>query len=158
MELINCQGKTPEATMASALYTDVKRKLHLSVFTRPQVHSTISCMVHLHKEQAVQNRAPSVSWHPCTGPICAKPVYTVLVIIFKPCRHGDIGVVGCKTYTLTMLAALSGMPSHAAWQMQQTLIQRLVVSRRACLGCVSGRMRASRPKPRMWMTLAMTLP
>ncbi|KAL3146410.1 hypothetical protein ABBQ32_003092 [Trebouxia sp. C0010 RCD-2024] len=36
MELINCQGKTPEATMASALYTDVKRKLHLSVFTRPQ--------------------------------------------------------------------------------------------------------------------------
>jgi len=37
MELINCQGKTPDATMASALYTDVKRKLHLSVFTRPQV-------------------------------------------------------------------------------------------------------------------------
>ncbi|DBA68284.1 hypothetical protein WJX79_001596 [Trebouxia sp. C0005] len=36
MELINCQGKTPDATMASALYTDVKRKLHLSVFTRPQ--------------------------------------------------------------------------------------------------------------------------
>lgn len=37
MELINCQGKTPEATMASALYTDVKRKLQSSVFTRPQV-------------------------------------------------------------------------------------------------------------------------
>ena len=37
MELINCQGKTPDATMASALYTDVKRKLHTSVFTRPQV-------------------------------------------------------------------------------------------------------------------------
>ena len=35
--LINCQGKTPEATMASALYTDVKRKQGASVFTRPQV-------------------------------------------------------------------------------------------------------------------------
>eukprot|EP00891_Asterochloris_glomerata_P000532 jgi/Astpho2/532/Aster-x0023 len=34
--LINCQGKTPEATMASALYTDVKRKQGASVFTRPQ--------------------------------------------------------------------------------------------------------------------------
>jgi hypothetical protein len=33
-ELIKCQGKTPEATMASALYTDVKRKLSKSVFTR----------------------------------------------------------------------------------------------------------------------------
>ena len=32
--LIQCQGKTPEATMASALYTDVKRKLAKSVFTR----------------------------------------------------------------------------------------------------------------------------
>ncbi len=32
--LINCQGKTPEATMASALYTDVKRKHNKSVFTR----------------------------------------------------------------------------------------------------------------------------
>eukprot|EP00884_Botryococcus_braunii_P003312 jgi/Botrbrau1/12982/Bobra.384_1s0007.1 len=34
--LIKCQGRTPEATMASALYTDVKRKLFNSVFTRPQ--------------------------------------------------------------------------------------------------------------------------
>jgi len=34
--LIKCQGKTPEATMASALYTDVKRKHDKSVFTRPQ--------------------------------------------------------------------------------------------------------------------------
>ncbi|GAX82406.1 hypothetical protein CEUSTIGMA_g9834.t1 [Chlamydomonas eustigma] len=33
---IKCQGKTPEATMASALYTDVKRKHAKSVFTRPQ--------------------------------------------------------------------------------------------------------------------------
>ena len=33
-ELINCQGRTPEATMASALYTDVKRKGDNSVFTR----------------------------------------------------------------------------------------------------------------------------
>ena len=32
--LIKCQGKTPEATMASALYTDVKRKHDKSVFTR----------------------------------------------------------------------------------------------------------------------------
>lgn len=32
--LLKCQGKTPEATMASALYTDVKRKLSKSVFTR----------------------------------------------------------------------------------------------------------------------------
>ena len=31
---IKCQGKTPEATMASALYTDVKRKHADSVFTR----------------------------------------------------------------------------------------------------------------------------
>ena len=31
---IKCQGKTPEATMASALYTDVKRKHAKSVFTR----------------------------------------------------------------------------------------------------------------------------
>ena len=34
--LINCQGKTPEATMASALYTDVKKKEGRSIFTRPQ--------------------------------------------------------------------------------------------------------------------------
>ncbi|KAK9846589.1 hypothetical protein WJX81_007237 [Elliptochloris bilobata] len=34
--LIHCQGRTPEATMASALYTDVKRKGDGSVFTRPQ--------------------------------------------------------------------------------------------------------------------------
>ena len=33
--LIKCQGKTPEATMASALYTDVKRKESNSVFIRP---------------------------------------------------------------------------------------------------------------------------
>lgn len=33
--LIKCQGKTPEATMASALYTDVKRKEGQSVFIRP---------------------------------------------------------------------------------------------------------------------------
>ena len=31
---IKCQGRTPEATMASALYTDVKRKGNKSVFTR----------------------------------------------------------------------------------------------------------------------------
>ncbi|KAF5833881.1 HB1, ASXL, restriction endonuclease HTH domain-containing protein [Dunaliella salina] len=34
--LILSQGKTPEATMASALYTDVKRKADRSAFTRPQ--------------------------------------------------------------------------------------------------------------------------
>jgi len=33
---IRCQGKTPEATMASALYTDVKKKNDNSVFTRPE--------------------------------------------------------------------------------------------------------------------------
>ncbi|KAK9853364.1 hypothetical protein WJX84_009841 [Apatococcus fuscideae] len=33
--LIKCQGKTPEATMASALYTDVKRKEGQSIFIRP---------------------------------------------------------------------------------------------------------------------------
>ena len=33
--LITCQGKTPEATMASALYTDVKRKESTSIFIRP---------------------------------------------------------------------------------------------------------------------------
>ena len=33
--LITCQGKTPEATMASALYTDVKRKENTSIFIRP---------------------------------------------------------------------------------------------------------------------------
>jgi hypothetical protein len=32
--LILSQGKTPEATMASALYTDVKRKAEKSAFTR----------------------------------------------------------------------------------------------------------------------------
>jgi hypothetical protein len=32
--LINCQGKTPEATMASALYTDVRKKGQASVFIR----------------------------------------------------------------------------------------------------------------------------
>ena len=32
--LVTCQGRTPEATMASALYTDVKRKLDRSLFTR----------------------------------------------------------------------------------------------------------------------------
>jgi HB1, ASXL, restriction endonuclease HTH domain len=35
MGLLNCAGKTPEATMASALYTDVKRKEGLSIFIRP---------------------------------------------------------------------------------------------------------------------------
>jgi hypothetical protein len=34
LSLLKCSGKTPEATMASALYTDVKRKLSKSVFTR----------------------------------------------------------------------------------------------------------------------------
>jgi HB1, ASXL, restriction endonuclease HTH domain len=34
MNLIRCQGRTPEATMASALYTDIKRKLFKSAFTR----------------------------------------------------------------------------------------------------------------------------
>eukprot|EP00877_Chromochloris_zofingiensis_P002038 jgi/Chrzof1/11835/Cz06g11210.t1 len=33
---LNAQGKTPEATMASALYTDVKKKNGTSLFTRPQ--------------------------------------------------------------------------------------------------------------------------
>lgn len=33
--LVVCTGKTPEATMASALYTDVKRKEEFSVFIRP---------------------------------------------------------------------------------------------------------------------------
>lgn len=33
---INCNGKTPEATMASAMYTDIRRKHDKSVFTRPQ--------------------------------------------------------------------------------------------------------------------------
>jgi hypothetical protein len=33
--LIKCTGKTPEATMASALYTDIKRKEGQSVFIRP---------------------------------------------------------------------------------------------------------------------------
>lgn len=33
---IRCQGKTPEATMASALYTDVKKKGDNSLFTRPE--------------------------------------------------------------------------------------------------------------------------
>lgn len=32
---ISCQGKTPEATMASALYTDIKRKETASIFIRP---------------------------------------------------------------------------------------------------------------------------
>jgi hypothetical protein len=31
---LNAQGKTPEATMASALYTDVKKKRGESIFTR----------------------------------------------------------------------------------------------------------------------------
>ncbi|KIZ01804.1 hypothetical protein MNEG_6155, partial [Monoraphidium neglectum] len=31
---LKAQGKTPEATMASALYTDVKRKHGTSIFTR----------------------------------------------------------------------------------------------------------------------------
>jgi hypothetical protein len=31
---LKAQGKTPEATMASALYTDVKRKSGTSIFTR----------------------------------------------------------------------------------------------------------------------------
>lgn len=33
--LIKCTGKTPEATMASALYTDIKRKEGHSIFIRP---------------------------------------------------------------------------------------------------------------------------
>lgn len=41
---IKCQGRTPEATMASALYTDVKRKGNKSVFTRhylPHLHTLL---------------------------------------------------------------------------------------------------------------------
>ena len=34
--LIKCSGKTPEATMASALYTDIKRKEGESTFIRPK--------------------------------------------------------------------------------------------------------------------------
>jgi hypothetical protein len=34
--LIKCSGKTPEATMASALYTDIKRKEGESTFVRPK--------------------------------------------------------------------------------------------------------------------------
>lgn len=33
---VRCQGKTPEATMASALYTDIKKKGDRSIFTRPE--------------------------------------------------------------------------------------------------------------------------
>ncbi|GAB4823425.1 hypothetical protein N2152v2_010471 [Parachlorella kessleri] len=33
--LIKCSGKTPEATMASALYTDIKRREGQSIFIRP---------------------------------------------------------------------------------------------------------------------------
>jgi hypothetical protein len=33
---ISCSGKTPEATMASALYTDIKRRLGETVFIRPK--------------------------------------------------------------------------------------------------------------------------
>lgn len=33
---IRCQGRTPEATMASALYTDVKKKGERSYFSRPE--------------------------------------------------------------------------------------------------------------------------
>lgn len=33
--LINCNGKTPDATMASALYTDLKRRDVHSIFIRP---------------------------------------------------------------------------------------------------------------------------
>lgn len=33
--LINCHGKTPDATMASALYTDLKRRDVNSIFIRP---------------------------------------------------------------------------------------------------------------------------
>ncbi len=33
--LISPQGKTPEATMASALYTDIKKKEGASIFIRP---------------------------------------------------------------------------------------------------------------------------
>ena len=41
--LITCQGRTPEATMASALYTDVKRKLDRSLFTRcSMAHCTLA--------------------------------------------------------------------------------------------------------------------
>jgi hypothetical protein len=32
--LLSCSGKTPEATMASALYGDIKRKESTSVFIR----------------------------------------------------------------------------------------------------------------------------
>jgi hypothetical protein len=34
--LIKCSGKTPEATMASALYTDVKKREYKSAFVRPK--------------------------------------------------------------------------------------------------------------------------
>ena len=33
--LITCNGKTPDATMASALYTDLKRRDTNSIFIRP---------------------------------------------------------------------------------------------------------------------------
>ena len=34
--LVRCTGKTPEATMASALYTDIKRREDRSLFVRPR--------------------------------------------------------------------------------------------------------------------------
>lgn len=34
--LLTCSGRTPEATMASSLYGDIKRRDHKSVFIRPQ--------------------------------------------------------------------------------------------------------------------------
>ena len=34
--LLKCTGKTPEATMASSLYSDIKRNDNTSIFIRPQ--------------------------------------------------------------------------------------------------------------------------
>lgn len=34
--LLKCTGKTPEATMASSLYSDIKRNDNTSIFVRPQ--------------------------------------------------------------------------------------------------------------------------
>lgn len=124
-ELIKCQGKTPEATMASALYTDVKRKGDKSVFTRcaaraarrrstAQVQRSVRTACH----SAAQQGAPCARHGParlvCRAPprprlllrwlrVLRAHCPTMLVLVPTVCRHFAFVMHLCRHLMLTLL-------------------------------------------------------
>lgn len=60
--LLQAKGKTPEATMASALYTDVKRKERNSIFTRCAASPLPPPSPRLTRHQSYGHRHTSPVW------------------------------------------------------------------------------------------------